>query len=148
PRHPLGLRPLRERPPGRGARRGDGSRLGPRGTPQDRLDRGRPRPAHPAGRPAARADLLRALLLDDQPARLAHDHRLRHHRGGGVAGVQGPVLVEVLHADRGDGALLALRRYRVDLPVSAVLPDPTLRGVGRPWPTRTITNTTITRPTR
>ena len=71
----------------------------------------------------ARPDLLLAVLRDDRPARAAHGHRPRGDGRDVLVGVARHHYQGLLQPDRDQRPLLALRRYRLDLPVSAAVPD-------------------------
>ncbi len=53
----------------------------------------------------------------------AHDHRLRHPRNAHADGAPQPVQSRILRAARSQRPVLALRRYRLDFPVSAAVSD-------------------------
>jgi cytochrome c oxidase subunit 3 len=74
-------------------------------------------PVREGVRPASAAVLL-ALLRHDRAARAAHDHRHRHHAGDAVVVVERHHYRRSTQPDRDQRPLLALRRYRLDLPVS------------------------------
>src|SRR5262249_11446893 len=73
---------------------------------------------------ARSADLLQPVFCDDRDARASHGHRHRHAGDSHRARMAGAVPVAVLHAGRARRSLLALRRHRVDLSLSAALLDP------------------------
>ena len=85
-----------------------------------------------AGIRPPRAVVLLAVLHHDRAARAAHDHRHRHHAGDALVDVARHHHRGVLQPDRNQRAVLALRRYRVDFPVSAALPDRTAWTVTEP----------------
>src|SRR5262249_26487954 len=90
----------------------------------------RPRAALRVGRPrgAPGGDLLLALLRADRAPRPPHGHRARHHGLALLDGVVGSRQLRLPRAGRDLRALLALRRHRLDLPLSPPLPDrPPLR---------------------
>src|SRR5262249_54715972 len=70
------------------------------------------------------ADLLQSVFLNDRNARRSHDHRHPHAEHSRGARLAGTLLVTVLHTGRARGSLLALRRHRMDLPLSVALLDP------------------------
>src|SRR5262249_27604520 len=94
-----------------------------RGLPAARRALRRPRaPRHGCGC-RRDADLLLALLRDDGPARAAHDRRRADPAHDRVPVLEGTLRPRVPHTGRARGALLALRRHHLDLPVPAALPD-------------------------
>src|SRR5262249_43829398 len=70
----------------------------------------------------------------DRTARGPHDHRPRHHGRDVVAVVARHHHRGVLEPDRDQRPVLALRRYRLDLPVSAALPGGTTCPLSTPPP--------------
>src|SRR5438045_6328642 len=81
--------------------------------------------ALPGDRPA-RADVLHSLFLHDQPARAAHGGGYGDPRDRRRRCVSRPDVTEAGQLRRDDGPLLALRRYRLDFPLSLPLPDQAL----------------------
>ena len=69
------------------------------------------------------ADVHVLLLFHDRPARAAYGGRPGYSRGAGCDGRSRKVYVAVLRSARDQRSLLALRRYRLDLPVPAAIPD-------------------------
>src|SRR5437773_1292829 len=74
----------------------------------------------------ARADVLHPLFLHDQLARIAHGRRHGDPRDRRRRRVSRANLAQAGQLRRDDGPLLALRRYRLDLPVPVPLPDQAL----------------------
>src|SRR4029077_7822315 len=72
-----------------------------------------------------RAVVFLAVLHHDRSARAAHDHRHRHHAGDVLVDVARNHHRGLLQPHRNQRVVLALRRHRLDFPVSVALPHRT-----------------------